>query len=155
MIVSWSDTTLRYGELSKLPDVSSASQVAMIQQAEAMVTGRLASRFTPPFSSNNLTVADLTIDAVFIQTQMTRQPDKAKSLLNWFNDRVGDLLSGAAQMVTSSGEIAATTNGEPVWSSTEDDHPVFGMSHPLNWEVSSSMQIAEDEARGHIPGDAS
>ena len=154
MVIVWSDALLRYPELAKLPDTSSASQVQMINMAEGRVGSRLSGQYSVPFSSNNITAQDLTIDAIYIQTQMTRQPDRAKALRDDWNERVDALLSGAGEMVTEDGTIAGTVVGDPVWSSTQDYHPTFGMGDPMTWEVSSSQAIDEDNARGHYPGDS-
>ena len=130
-------------------------QVAMLTQAEGFVTSKLATKFSTPFSSNNITAKNLTIDMVYVQTQMTRQPDKANALKEFVMEQIGDLLTGNATMVTDAGVQLALETGDPVWSSTENYHPVFGMSDVVESAVSSAQQIAEDNARGVYPGAAS
>lgn len=147
MVMVWSEATHRYPELAKLPDVSSGSQVFYISLAENAVASRLSSQFTPPFSSNNLTFKDLAIDMLYIQTQMTRQPEKAEMLKEWFNERVTALLNGDASMLTDSGDVAGTLTGDPVFSTTQDYAPTFGVGDPLDWSVSSSQIRDEADAR--------
>lgn len=149
MVIVWSDALLRYPELAKLPDVNSASTFAMVRLGEGYVSGRLASKYTVPFSNNNVTAQDLVIDAIFVQQHLSRQPEKAKTIKEYLDERIAALLDGSANMITTSGSIAGTLVGEAIWSSTQNYHPTFGMSDPLNWEVSSDMLIAENSARGH------
>lgn len=157
MYITWSDSTLRYPELAKLPDVSSASQAMMIALAEGAVNSRLAGTYTVPFSSNNLTAQDLSMDMLFVQTQTTRQPEKAKLLMESLNDRFDALISGSSSMVASDGTMIDGTivTGDPVWSTTQDYHPTFGVGAFPSFAVSSQQQIDEDNARGIYPGEAS
>ena len=154
MIATWSEALLRYPEFAKLQDVSTVSQAVYLSFAEGIVTSALAGKFSAPFSSNNITVKDLVVDMVYIQTQLTRQPEKAEALRKYYNERISSLLSGDSDMVDSSGMIAGTVVGDPVWSNTMDYHPTFGNGDPVTWEVSSAMTIAEDNARGHYPGES-
>lgn len=146
-VCSWSDVLLRYGELDKLPNVSSSAtyQAQLIDLAEAAVNARLASQYTTPFSSNNLTAKDLIVDMVYVQNNLTRQPEKTKLLKDYLDERFKALLSGAADMITSSGTAAATVIGETVWSSTENYPPVFGMSD-IEKSIPSSEQLYDEDA---------
>lgn len=154
VVCSWSHVLARYDELSKLPNVGSASAVASATQtsilntAEAYVHGRLAARYAVPFSSNNLTAIDLIVDAVYVQSNLTRQPDKTKLLKDFLDERIKALLEGQAQMTSDSGVVVATIVGDTVWSSTEAYPPVFGMSDIEKAEVSSGQLYDEDVTRG-------
>jgi len=146
-VIDWSDITNgRYPELDKLPNGNSPqTQNIIIGLAEALVHSKLSSRYTVPFSSNNYTARDLCIDAVFIQTQMTRQPDKVKLLRAYFDERITALQMGQADMVTDSGSVAITAIGDTIWSSTQDYHPVFGLG-PIEKAVVSSAQLLDEAA---------
>lgn len=149
-IISWVNATARYAELDKLPNGTlGAAQDDLIAMAEAQVHGRLASRYTVPFSSNNLTARDLAIDVLFVQNVQSREPKKAEIISKSLEDRFAALLSGAAVMVVSSG-TAISMVGETAWSNTMDYHPVFGMGDVSGMDVSSSQLIDEDVDRGGI-----
>jgi hypothetical protein len=150
-ILSWADVTGRYPELNKLPDIGSSTvQNSIMALGEAYIHSRCAVAYTVPFSSNNLTAIDLCIDAVYVQTQLTRQPDKADALNKSLDARIEALLAGKAMMITNSGDTIDTTIADVVWSSTMDYHPTFGMGAIERMAVSSSQLIDEDEARGGL-----
>jgi hypothetical protein len=116
--------------------------------AEAHVHGRLSSRYSVPFSANNITAIDLIVDAVYVQTQLTRQPEKAKALKEFLDERLEALLSGNAGMATLSGTVAAVMVGDTIWSSTQNYPPTFGMGDIEKSEVSSEQLYDEDALRG-------
>lgn len=147
-IITWINATARYAELDKLPNGTlTTAQDDLIAMAEAQVHGRLASRYTTPFSSNNLTARDLAIDVLFVQNVMSREPKKAELISKSLEDRFAALLTGEAVMAVSSG-TALTMVGETAWSSTMDYHPVFGMGDVAGMAVGSSQLIDEDSDRG-------
>lgn len=147
-LIAWTDASLRYPELDKLPNITSSSvQSAYIAHGEALVNGRLGSVFTTPFSSNNLTAQSLCIDAIFVQTQLSRQPDKAKEILDYMDGICKRLLDGSAGMVTVGGTLIPIPASE-MWSNTAAYHPTFGMGAPEVSAIDSSQLIAEDYARG-------
>jgi hypothetical protein len=149
-VCSWSDVLLRYGEMDKLPNVSSSAtyQEQIIDLAEAAVNARLSSQYTTPFSNNNLTAKDLVIDMVYVQNNLTRQPEKTKLLNEYLDTRFTALLNGGAGMITSSGGVAMVAVGDTVWSSTENYPPTFGMSDIEHAIVSSEQLYDEAALRG-------
>jgi phage gp36-like protein len=154
LVCSWSHVLARYEELSKLPNVGSASAVAsetqtnLLNMAEAYIHGRLSSRYAVPFSANNLSAIDLIVDAVYVQNNMTRVPEKAKALKESLDERLNALLDGSSQMVTIAGTIAASQSEGGVWSDTMNYPPTFGVSDIEKSAVSSERLYAEDNARG-------
>lgn len=154
IVCSWSHVLARYDELSKLPNVGSASAVAsatqtnLLNTAEAYIHGRLAARYAVPFSSNNLTAIDLIVDAVYVQNNLTRQPEKTKLLKDFLDERIKALLEGQSQMTSSSGAVVSTIGDDVIWSSTENYPPVFGMSDIVKAEISSEQLYDEDATRG-------
>jgi len=150
-VIAWSDVQLRYPELDKLANATSATtQAGFIQLAEAYVHSRLGGQFTTPFSSNNLTAKDLIVDALYVQNMLTRQPDHAKAVRESLDARINDLLSGKTSMVDSAGVAAGGMVGETVWSNTQNYSPVFGVSNIELSAVSSDQLQAEADARGDV-----
>ena len=149
-LIAWADVTNRYPELDKLPNASvNSSQNAYITMGEAMVNGRLGSIYTTPFSSNNLTAQSLCIDEIYIQTQLSRQPAKAKAVSDYTDKLYKDLLDGKTSMVAIGGTVVPLAPSE-LWSNTKDYHPTFGMGVTEVAAIDSSQLIAEDYARGGI-----
>lgn len=144
--IDWDDVVARYPSIST---VGGALEVntSYIQYAEAMVDGRLSSKFTIPFSDNNLTVKDLCIEMVYKRAGnlSTKESDKIGA---WLEARFKGLLEGDENMITSSGDIIQKSTGGLVWSSTENYHPTFGVGNTLSFEVDSSQIEAEEDARG-------
>lgn len=148
VIITWPDVIARYPEMDKLPSGTSPEiQANLILMAEASVHSRLASRYSVPFSSSNYTARDLTVDTLYVQNQLTRQPEKAKALQENLDARIAALLSGAASMVDSTG-AATTMVGDTIWSSTQNYPPVFGVSDIEASIVSSEQVYDENAARG-------
>lgn len=149
-IIAWTDATARYPELDKLPNINAERvQDRLVLYAEAAVHARLSSKYSVPFSSNNITARDLATDELFVQNISARQPKVGKEVRDMLNKKYDMLLAGEMVMCTSSGDMISPT-GSPVWSSTEGYHPAFGMGDIGVMAVSSSQLIDEDEARGGI-----
>jgi len=150
-VLAWTDVLARYDELSKMPNVSSSSvQDSLMNMAEAQVHSRLASRFTTPFSTSNLTAKDLMVDTLYVQAMLTRQPDKVKRLEANINKRIEDLLAGQASMVAMDGTVASVMIGDTIWSSTQNYSPTFGMSD-IECAVVNSLQLNDEAAtRGEV-----
>lgn len=148
--ISWADVAGRYPELGANPR-KDATQVDsnFVMYAEAQIDGRLASGFTVPFSSNNLTAKDLAIDLTYAMTFRFKDQKKAKEIQDSVDTRIKELLDGKASMVTTSVDLITST-GQSVYSTTQDYHPVFGMSGPLTWQVDSSTIINEEADRGRF-----
>jgi hypothetical protein len=140
-----------YPELSTLKNaVSPDIQDVLLSRAEAEVSGRLAARFSLPFSSDNETFKALAIDTVYVQNNLTRVPEKAKALKESIDERIKALLDGSAQMVTVAGTIASAMADGAIWSDTMNYSSTFGMSDIEKSVVSSERLYAEDNSRGEI-----
>lgn len=149
IVTSWSDVIAIYPELGTLKNATSPEQHSiLLSRAEGYVHGRLASKFTTPFSSNNYTARDLVFDTLYVQNIMFNQPAKGKVAKDALEAKFNMLLDGKMQMMDVSGTVCSVPAGEPAWSSTKDYHPVFGMGAIENAAVSSSQLIDEDTARG-------
>lgn len=153
IVTLWSEVVAVYPELGTLKQAAGTEgQVAMIARAEAYVHGRMASNFTTPFSSNNYTAKDLVFDALYVQNVLSRQPIKGKTMTTFLDDKIKALLGGSMQMVDINGTLCHMATGDPVWSSTQNYHPTFGMGNEIVFAVSSDMLIDENATR-NLPVD--
>lgn len=142
--INWADVTNRYpnaGNNTASEEVADAH----IRYAEAEVDGRLASYYTAPFSSNNLTAKDLAIDLTYLRMGIARTKG-ADELRKSIDLRFKDLREGMSYMVTTSGDLVQR-GGVPVWGSHQDYHPVYGMGPIESFVVDSSQVIDEENAR--------
>ncbi len=147
-IITWTDATGRYPELDKLPNaVDSATRHGYISMSEAMIESRLGGVYSVPFSSSNATAKSLCVDMMYVQTQMSRQPEKAEAVMKMLDAHIKGLLDGSSVMVDISGTIVASSGGGTVWSNTKDYHPTFGMSGVYDAVIDSAQIIAEEDAR--------
>lgn len=145
-LIDWKDCCARYPELASLRDATQADS-GYVQYAIAELHARLASRFTVPFSDNNLTAKDLAIDLTFAKLYRFKDPEKAASVSSYVGGMIGDLIAGRASMLTTSGDVIDGIGGT-AYTTTSGYHPTFGMSAPELWDVASSQIIAEENARG-------
>ena len=120
--VEWSDVVDRYSLLDSLGGAAEVGST-YIQYCEAMVDGKLACLFTPPFSNNNLTVKDLVIDEVFLKASRTR--DKTYDKVNEsLMERYKGLLGGDSKMVDLAGTILSS--GTVGCQDTSGATPIYG-----------------------------
>ena len=147
-IINWGDVTARYPELASIRDATQADS-GYVQYAIAELHARLASFFTVPFSDNNLTAKDMAIDLTFAKLYRFKDPDKSAAVNSYVSGFIDALIEGRASMLTTSGDIIDSIGGA-IYSTTQNYHPVFGMSNPRLWEVDSSQVIAEENARGRF-----
>ena len=155
IVTSWSDVSAVYPEMDTLKNAVSPEQRAiLLNRAEAYVHGRLAGSYTTPFSSNNQTAKNLVIDVLYYQNVKTKMPVKGKDMGATLEEQFKMLCAGSMQMVDVSGTVIATPTGDPMWSSTADYHPTFGMGDPMVMAVSSQMLIDEGNARGNLTDEA-
>jgi hypothetical protein len=150
MLINWNDCIGRYPELASLRDATRADSF-YTAYAVAELNARLAPRFTVPVSDNNLTAKDLAIDLTFAKLYRYKDQEKAAAVTSYVGQFIDDLLSGNASMITTSGQTIDSVGGT-VFSTTQNYHPVFGLSPPRLWEVDSSQVIAEETARGYPAG---
>ena len=143
--IDWSDVTKRYRGIGKDLDSTEVGS-AYIPYAEAEVDGRLASKYTVPFSNNNLTAKDLAIDIVYLKAGNLKVEETEK-LQTMIDAKFERLLSSNEVMLTTSGDVINQGVAGTVWSTTQNYHPTFGMSHTEYLEVDSSMVSDEEDAR--------
>lgn len=144
-LVNWKNVVERYPQIERVGGASEISSV-YVEYAERELEGYLAGYYTVPFSSNNLTAKDLSIDLTYLRIGNLKAKDR-KEFREEVMGRIKQLQIGAASMMTSSGGQLQSV-GELVYSDSKDYHPVFGMGDTLDFAVDSSQVDAEDAERG-------
>lgn len=144
--VSWDDLVARY---KRVADKGGSSEVgsSFLAYAEAEIESRLGGAFTVPFSSNNVTAADLVIDLTIAKIIRFQEPKKYKVIIDEIDGRVKRLVDGTEPMVTTSGDVLFASTDGGAWSSTGSYHPVFGLEDYTLSHVSSDALQDEEDAR--------
>ena len=143
--VEWDDVVARYRRASDIGDAAELGDT-YIDYAEAEVDSLLSPYFTAPFSNNNQTVKDLSIDLAFSKMLMFKDTEKATAIYSMTIAKINDYADGRRSMVISSGNISTKTSNLP-FSTTKDYHPVFGMSKTHEFQVSSDQLSSEEGYR--------
>ena len=148
--ITWDDVTDRYTLLVK-GSYSGANEVesAFITYAENELDALLASSFTTPFSSNNQTAKDLSIDLTYCRAGNFKISER-KEFKEEIMEKINMLKNGDMSMLTDSGDLITSTGTSPTWSTTIDYHPVFGHGDDIHFEVDSAVVIDEDNDRGYF-----
>lgn len=149
--INWDDVTLRYPEVETRNAGAAAVGSAYIQYAEAAIDGMLASHFTTPFSSNNLTAKDLSVELVYARIIRKADKEAAAMAAAGVSSMVTMLKNGSLGMVTTSGDIIANNGtGDEIWSTTQNYHSIFGVNDPKLSPIDSSQIYDEESERGLI-----
>ena len=143
MYLEWNDVTNRYG-VSTLGDASDVTSTHIVY-AENELNSRLAPKFTVPFSDNNLTAKDLSIDLTYLRVGdlKTKEYDAFKKRVD---ERIARLLKGEENMVNDDGSTIQSVGGT-LWSNTEQYTPVFGFGEVEDFEVDPDLVQDENDAR--------
>lgn len=145
-IISWADVNARYPETAKIADATQADS-SWVLYGIAELESKLSANYATPFSLNNLTAKDLAIDLVYAKVYRYKDPKKAEAVIKYTDSQIAKLNNGQMAMITTSGDVLISVGGA-VYSTTENYHPVFGVS-PTEWSVVSSTEVIdEDTARG-------
>jgi hypothetical protein len=120
---TYSDFSARYATRLGADEVTSH----YLPYAAARLEGLLGPYFAVPFSSDNLTARDLTIDlAYLLLLQRSREPGDARPLAAAVGARLEALAAGREAMIAGSGTaLFAAGAGGGVWSSTAGAAPRF------------------------------
>ena len=148
LTATWSECVQIYNVLTRVTSGTGVGS-AQLEFAETEVQGYLSSHFTVPFSNNNLTVKQLVIDMTYLKVGNLNLDD-ASALREQIYERMNALKNGSATMMSNSGESLGTTDKSSVYSTTQNYHPVFGMSPTTSFIVDSSQVYDEEVARGNI-----
>ncbi len=111
--------------------------------------------FTLPFSNNNYTANQLSIQygyLGFLQTR-TRKKDDSDELAAALNQMVTDICSGNAPMVTDDGIAIPGTGAQfDAWSTTQDYEPTFNMLSPERQKINPDRLDDEYDAVHNTTG---
>lgn len=128
MYATYSDFATRYG--TRLGEAEVTSHY--LPFAAARLEAALAPCFSVPFSANNVTARDLTIDLAYLMVlERGRDAGDGEALRTRLQARLTGLAAGTEAMMTASGEAlhARTARGE-VWGSRARYRPVFDLREP-------------------------
>jgi len=104
------------------------------------VNESLGKCFTTPFSSNNQTAKELSIEFAYLGILKRTRAADSDEMLELVNTRVTNICSGNAPMVTTDGEaIFATGVNNSVWSNTKQHNPTFDMRRPVRQRVDPDL----------------
>lgn len=146
--IKWEDITLRYPEVETFKGAAAVDS-SYIQFAEAVVDGMLGQHFTVPFSSNNLTAKDLSIDLTYARIIRKSDKEVSEMVVSGVNSMVTMLKNGTIGMVTTSGDLSYKSgDGDMVESTTQNYHSIFGVGDPKHSPIDSSQIVDEANERG-------
>lgn len=121
---TYSDFAERYPTRLGAAEVTSHFLAPAARRLDAMLAGW----FSVPFSANNVTARDLTLDlAQLLILQRSKSPQDGEALARSVTERVAALRNGSAAMVTDSGDALHRSGEGGVWSSTRAYKPVFDL----------------------------
>lgn len=143
--ITWADVTGRYGDYAKGPDATQAA-ASFIPQAEAEVDGRLAVKYTVPFSPAPYLVQDLCIDLAYYKA--TIRQEGSKSIGESLEARFKAIIDGTLLLTTSSGTVISEDSAT-AWVSNSY-HSSFGPDSEVNWRVDSNWILDAMGSRGQL-----
>lgn len=142
--IDWKDVADAYPDWAKQASANSVGNL-WIPRAEDEVDGRLAPKYTVPFTPVPGIVRDLCIDMAYYK--LTFATEKGKALWDTLSNRFKSILDGSMLITTSAGILAS---GDTAFSTHQDYPTAFGVDSDLNWRVSSGQAFDQQEARGQI-----
>lgn len=146
---TWEDVVGRYKELNKLGGDTEVNS-SLIYPAEKYIDTRLGKYFTVPFSSNNYTAKDLTIEVVYWRYYQTINKEKAELKKAAIDEIIDALIDGSAVMATTSGSLDASASISGVgYSNTMSYHPVFGIGDIREFHPDSAQLYNEENTRDY------
>lgn len=142
--IEWDDVANTYPDWAKAVSANTVGNL-WIPRAEDEVDGRLAPRYTVPFTPVPGLVRDLCIDLAYYK--LVFASDKGKELGAILDARFKAILDGSLVITSSLGQL---DTGERAWSTHQNYPTQFGVDQDINWQVSSAWALDQQEARGQI-----
>jgi phage gp36-like protein len=142
--ITWADVSNKYGDFAKGGGALESGSY-WIPQAEAEVDGRLAVKYSVPFSPAPDIVKDLSIDLAYCKATLRQEGTKVKE---YVDQRFKDIIAGTLVLTTSAGVVQ--TSGGTAWASNSY-HSSFGLDNEVNWRVDSNAVYDLQSARGQVP----
>ena len=146
LYIDWNDIVSRYPSIAGVGGAEEVSSAHIIY-AENELNGRLSPKYTVPFSSNNMTAKDLSIEISYVRIGNINT-DQRSELIESIDKRIERLLSGDEDMMDDTGEIVQISVGGTIWSSTMNYTPTFGSGDIEDFVVDPDLISDEDSARG-------
>lgn len=135
------DLFVRYSQVSDTP---ANIESHYIYYAENYLDSLLGPYFTVPFSSDNITAKDLSLEWTYILTADLKFEDREKREAHWLK-KIDRLIDGKAGMQVSSGQVLSI--GGTISNTTQSYHPTFGVGDIEDYLVDSSQVHDEFQDR--------
>ena len=148
-LIIWDEVIVRYNVVSDYA-ASSIDQQTFVVYAESELNRRLSSCYDIPFSSNNITAKDLTIDIAFANTQKFKDVEMYSTIMEHINDITDKLCGGLASMIDDAGVAilpTGTSSSGKIYSSTKDYHPIFDMGDVIDQQVDTQQLTDDNDAK--------
>lgn len=142
---NWGDIVNKYPHAGRGLGADEVSSVHLLY-ASAELDGLLGGRYTTPFSSNNITAKELTVDLAFLKLKVLKDKD-AEALRKEVDARIARLMKGEEVMVLVDGTLIPG-DLSTAWSSTMTYNPTFGLGDIEDFVGDSSQLVDEESARG-------
>ena len=141
---TYSDFNTRYATRMSEAEINSH----YLPYASARLESLLGGAFTVPFSSNNLTARDLTMELGYLMVlRRGKGPQDYQAFADTLAAQLGDLRDGRQPMITTSGEaLFAQPIGEDIWSSTARYHTVFDLRDAPRQQVDPQNLLDSEQA---------
>lgn len=142
--INWADVTARYVDFAKGFDATNAD-AAIVPHAEAEVDGRLAAKYTVPFTPAPYLVKDLCVDLAYYKA--TIKMESSKAILDSLEARFKAINDGTLVLTTSDGLVASATGGG--WAANSY-HSSTGMDSEVLWQVDTQSIQDLQTRRGQL-----
>jgi len=144
--IDWEDVIDRYPVLNTVGGADEVSSTYIVY-AEAMTEGLLASKYTVPFSNNNMTVKNLAIDYTYWMAARFKLED-AVAVYSSYYGTIRMLKKDQMEMILDDGTlVTGARKNSGIYSSTQSYHSALGIDDPINWRVDSDQMDASQDAR--------
>lgn len=145
---NYQDVVNRFRKATDVNSYQTAIESNYILFAEAELDGRLGGYFTVPFSSNNVTAKDLSIDLSYAKIIIYADPKVYKSIMDQVDKRIDALISGDAYMLTTSqDQLESSAASDLAWSNTASYNSAFAMVDAEFLHIDSNQQAEAINAR--------
>ncbi len=144
--IEWDDVIDRYPVLNTIGGSDEVSSTYIVY-AESTTEGLLASKYTVPFSNNNMTIKNLVIDYTYWMAARFKLDD-AVAVYSSYHGIIRMLKKDQMEMILDDGTLlSGARKNSGLYSSTQSYHPAFGIDKPINWRVDSDQMSDTQDSR--------
>lgn len=143
--IDWKDVTNRYRLVGKSLDATQVGS-SFVPYAESEVDGRLAAKFTVPFSNNVTAVKDLCIDLVYVKAGNINVKE-SKRIMDAIDSKIMRLLDGKEMLIDDVGNVIHQSVAGTIYSTTKNYAPTFGVGEVTDMEADPDRVDDEADAR--------